>query len=135
LASNTSALAGEYLVAGELSRRGYLVSITMGNAKAIDIFACTKDRKKTIKIDVKASKCKTSWPAGEIKEDMFYVFVSLHKPEKLIAIKGVNIAPEYYIIPGEKAKSLVNRYARGMSDIRYHAVQEYKERWDLLPSP
>ena len=28
---NTSALAGEFLVAGELSRRGYLVSITMGN--------------------------------------------------------------------------------------------------------
>jgi hypothetical protein len=36
---NNSALAGEFLVAGELSRRGYSVSITMGKAKAIDIFA------------------------------------------------------------------------------------------------
>jgi len=36
---NTSHLAGEFLVAGELSRRGYPVSITMGNAKSIDILA------------------------------------------------------------------------------------------------
>ena len=32
-------LAREFLVAGELSRRGYPVSITMGNAKSVDIYA------------------------------------------------------------------------------------------------
>ena len=39
LQKNTTHLAGEFLVAGELSRRGYPVSITMGNAKSVDIYA------------------------------------------------------------------------------------------------
>jgi hypothetical protein len=56
---NNSALAGEFLVAGELSRRGYSVSITKGKAKAIDIFASTRDGTK-IAIDVKTSSYKTS---------------------------------------------------------------------------
>ena len=38
-ATNTAHLAGEYLVAGELSRRGYPIAITMGNTKAVDIYA------------------------------------------------------------------------------------------------
>jgi hypothetical protein len=36
---NTTHLAGEFLVAGEISRRGYPVSITVGNAKSVDIYA------------------------------------------------------------------------------------------------
>ena len=36
---NTTHLAGEFLVAGELARRGYAVSLTMGNAKSVDIYA------------------------------------------------------------------------------------------------
>jgi len=35
---NTTHLAGEFLVAGELARRGYPVSITFGNAKSVDIY-------------------------------------------------------------------------------------------------
>ncbi|PIW68446.1 MAG: aspartate ammonia-lyase, partial [Candidatus Omnitrophica bacterium CG12_big_fil_rev_8_21_14_0_65_42_8] len=32
-----SGVAGEYLVAGELSRRGYIASITLRNSKGVDI--------------------------------------------------------------------------------------------------
>jgi hypothetical protein len=35
---NTSHLAGEYFVAAELSKRGWAVAMTIGNAKAIDLF-------------------------------------------------------------------------------------------------
>jgi hypothetical protein len=34
---NCTHLAGEYFVAAELSKRGYSIGITMGNAKAIDV--------------------------------------------------------------------------------------------------
>ena len=132
--SNTSALAGEFLVAGELSRRGYLVSITMGNAKAIDILACTRDRKTTIKIDVKASRYKTSWPVGNINEDQYYIFVHLQNREKLNNMKGANLHPEYFIVPGKDTKNLVCHF-KNMSDIRYHSLKEYEERWDMLPPP
>jgi hypothetical protein len=36
---NCTHLAGEYFVAAELYRRSYSVAITIGNAKAIDLFA------------------------------------------------------------------------------------------------
>ena len=49
---NNTGLSGEYFVAAELYRRGWSVGLTVGNAKAIDIFA-EKGRKR-IAIQVKA---------------------------------------------------------------------------------
>ena len=43
---NSSHLSGEYFVAAELYRRGYSVAITLGNAKAIDLFAERKTGKR-----------------------------------------------------------------------------------------
>lgn len=51
---NSTHPAGEYFVAAELYRRGFSVGMTIGNAKAIDLFA-NKDNK-TISIQVKAIK-------------------------------------------------------------------------------
>lgn len=67
MATNTAHLAGE------LSRRGYPIVITMGNAKAVDIYAEAKDER--IKVDAKASRLKTSWPIKEasITRDVFYI--------------------------------------------------------------
>ena len=50
--SNTSHLAGEYFVAAELYKRGYSVAMTLGNAKAIDLFA--EKRLRTVNVQVKA---------------------------------------------------------------------------------
>ena len=69
---NTSHLAGEFLVAGELSRRGYPVSITIGNAKSVDIYASTGEC--VIKVDAKAGRSKSNWPIekSSINEDDSY---------------------------------------------------------------
>ncbi len=134
---NTSALAGEFLVAGELSRRGYSVSITMGNAKAIDIFACTQEGK-TIRVDVKASRYKTSWPVGNIDEDLYYIFVYLQDKDRLIreSINSINTPPEYFIVPRKDINSnqLVVHW-KNMSGIKSSSLKEYKEKWDELPPP
>ena len=45
-------LAGEYYVGAELYRRGYSVAMTLGNAKAIDLFA--ERGKHTVNVQVKA---------------------------------------------------------------------------------
>jgi hypothetical protein len=59
---NSTHLAGEYFVAAELYRRGYSVAMTLGNAKAIDLFAESEER--TVNIQVKAIRDKKSvgWP-------------------------------------------------------------------------
>ena len=44
---NTSHLAGEYFVAAELSKRDWAVAMTIGNAKAIDLFV-EKERRTAV---------------------------------------------------------------------------------------
>ena len=73
---NTTHLAGEFLVAGELSRRGYPVSITMGNAKSVDIYAESKSG--VLKIDAKAGRAKGNWPINKenVQGDVtIYLFI------------------------------------------------------------
>ena len=51
--STTSLLAGvagEYFVAAELSRRGFIASITLRNTRGIDIVVTNKDATKTVTI-------------------------------------------------------------------------------------
>lgn len=133
--SNTSHLAGEFLVAGELSRRGYPVSITIGNAKSVDIYAEAKQS--VIRIDAKASRFKTSWPISEksVRSEIFYIFVNLRTAKEV----DKKLPPEYFIVKGKEILSnkLVNTNWKDMQGILYSTLntEEYKERWDKLPSP
>ena len=56
---NCSHLAGEFFVAAELYRRGYSVAVTLGNAKAIDLFAEKERGPSTYKL--KRSEAVKAW--------------------------------------------------------------------------
>jgi hypothetical protein len=49
-------VAGEYFVAAELSRRGYIASISLRNTRGIDILATNEDATRSITIQCKASQ-------------------------------------------------------------------------------
>ncbi len=49
---NNTGLSGEYFVAAELYRRGWSVGMTIGNAKAVDLYA--EKENKRIAIQVKS---------------------------------------------------------------------------------
>jgi hypothetical protein len=79
---NSTHLAGEYFVAAELYRRGYSVAMTLGNAKAIDLFA--EHEARTVNVQVKAIRGKKSigWPlmkAGVV-DGVMYVLVTRVPP-------------------------------------------------------
>lgn len=127
---NTSHLAGEFLVAGELSRRGYPVSITMGNAKSVDIYADTRDG--VIKVDAKGSRRKGNWPiaSSSVDQDVYYIFVYLqNKNEKF---------PEYYITSGKEiiSSKLIKTW-KTRQGITYSDLNRggYREAWGKLPPP
>ena len=84
--------------AGELSKRGYPISITMGNAKSVDIYA--ESSAGVLKIDAKAGRAKGNWPIAKntVKEDVHYVFVHL-QTDKMIKN---NVNPEYSVVSGKK---------------------------------
>jgi len=129
---NTTHLAGEFLVAGELSRRGYPVSITMGNAKSVDIYA--ESTKGILKVDAKAGRSKGNWPINEnaAKKDVYYIFVHIQTEKK---IKN-NTPPEYFIVTGKEilSKKLINTWGERQG-IKYSTLnsKKYRENWDKLP--
>lgn len=122
---NNTHLAGEYFVAAELYRRGFSVGMTIGNAKAIDLFA-NKDNK-TLSVQVKAIRNKKSvgWPMMKDKviDDILYVFVNLNDQSN----------PDYYIATGEEARSKVKQYTtRGIIDLSTLKSDSFYNRWDKL---
>lgn len=132
---NITHLAGEFLVAGELARRGYPVSITMGNAKSVDIYVGTREGVK--KVDAKAGRGKTNFPIGKtthIEQDVYYIFVYLQTASKI----KENVAPEYFVISGDQilSQNLVRNWSGGRRGITYGDLKHnYEEKWSLLPPP
>jgi len=98
-------VAGEYLVAGELSLRGYIASITLRNSRGIDIIASNPDGTKSISIQVKTNSSGNSrWLLNKKCEDFYskshvYVFV---------ALKDLGERPDFYIVPSK----VVAEYAK-----------------------
>ena len=104
LSTGLCGVAGEYFVAAELSRRGYVASLTLRNTRGIDILASNTDATKSVGIQVKAIQGSgKEWMLNQkiendIATNLFFVFIRLN---------DLN-APDYYIVPREE----VARYAR-----------------------
>ena len=96
--------AGEYFAAGELSRRGFIASISLRNAKGVDILITSETSNESLNIQVKTSRNKkpvlilSEKNDKMISERFFYILV--HMPETLPF-------PNFYIIPSSR----VARYA------------------------
>lgn len=97
-------IAGEYLVAAELTRQGYVASLTLRNTRGIDILASNSDATRSVGIQVKASQSRNAaWllnkkAESDLADNLFYVFVCLPKGE----------VPSYYVVP----RRVVARYVR-----------------------
>lgn len=143
-------VAGEYFVAAELSRRGYLASITLRNSRGVDILASNRDATKSVAIQVKTNQRgvaewilnqKVEADVGDASspENLFFVFVNLPPNGE---------APTYHVIsrrevarlakdghdawlatPGRGGKlHSANNPIRKFKDVE----GRYLGRWDLL---
>lgn len=137
-------VAGEYLVAAELSRRGYIASLTLKNTRGIDILAASADASRAVSIQVKTSTGnRNSWilnsKAETLKTDNFFYV--------LVKLAGVDDPAEFFVVPSEivanycctgHAAWLASPGAKGQkrndSNMRkfddYEGV--YRNRWELL---
>jgi hypothetical protein len=132
--SQLSSMAGEFLVAGKLFKRGYQVAVTMGNAKAIDLFVHNPITDKTFTVQVKALRQKNYFPIRkeDVKKDHVYIFVILNPG---------NPTEDYFIIWGEEIIWDINKFF-GSSYVRekpstfpgiyYRSLEEYKDNWKLF---
>jgi hypothetical protein len=121
-------MAGEYFVAAELSKRGYSVSLTMGNAKAVDLLA--ERGGKAICIQVKAIERKqhSGWPLplnkGKIIEGVVFVCVVLN---------GIGDPPTYYVIPPREVRERGKWYkTRAILDISAIRRDGFLDAWHFI---
>lgn len=144
ISSGLSGVAGEYFVAAELSRRGYIASITLRNTKGVDILCSNDDVTRQFGIQVKTNRrSNREWVLNSKSEsyfadNLFYVFVNLH---------GTAKEPDYFIVPSTEVAQYVKEthaawlktpgrggVAHNDSTIRKFTDlnEKYLNRWDLL---
>lgn len=137
-------VSGEYFVAAELARRGFIASITLRNTRGIDVVASNSDASRSIGIQVKTNTSnKKDWMLNEKAErfysdSLFYVFVNLNEKGSL---------PEFHVVPSKVVAGYVRRsHKRWLSTPgrrgRKHRdnpmrlfkdpANDYRDRWDLL---
>jgi hypothetical protein len=122
---NCTHLAGEYFVAAELYKRGFSVAITIGNAKAIDLFA--EKNGKTVSIQVKAISSKKSvcWPIKleSVLDSIIFIFVCLN---------GVDDTPTYFILDAQETRSFIKRYKMDVIDYTPLKRSTHEGKWEKL---
>ena len=138
-------VTGEYYVAAELSRRGYIASITLRNTKGIDVLCSNTDASKSVGIQVKARRgTQRSWILSRTGEEyyadsLFYVFVNISEdpmePPEFTVVPSKVVAD--YIRTSHKtwlAGTKRSGEARKDSSMRkFNDLEEfYLARWDLL---
>ncbi|MDN5363983.1 MAG: hypothetical protein PWQ91_1044 [Eubacteriales bacterium] len=131
-----TALAGGFLVAGNLCLRGYVASLTLKNYPKVDIFCLNPKNGKQIAIQVKTKRGGKQYyvPENIDEFDQPYVFVYIHPDDKV----------DFYIVPSQEVARLsawerekylqdrphVSREQPRMLSIE--TIQKFKDRWDLL---
>lgn len=143
LSTIQTGVSGEYFVAAELSRRGYVASLTLRNTRGIDILASNGQATKSVGIQVKTSQdTRPDWilnkkAEADLAENLFYVFVSLPSEGQ----------PEFYVVPRREVANYVRvshqrwlhtpgRAGHQHRDTDMRKFQDpqgkYRNRWDLL---
>lgn len=118
-------LSGEFFVSAELSRMGYNVALTMGNAKKVDLVVESDSKTVPIQVKALAKKQNVGWPINlkhEYDSKLIFVLVVLGAPGSL---------PDYYIVNGKTVNERMKKYkARAILNIS--SVREFKDNWKLI---
>lgn len=124
--SNTG-IAAEFMVAGELARRGYNVTLTFGNTKSIDLLI--EKETKIISVQVKGIQRKKSicWNLSLKNlnnKDMIYVLVN---------INADTLEPaEFFILTEKEVKQSFKSTNSGRDYLDYNEAVRlgFKDKWN-----
>ena len=143
LNSILSGVAGAYFAAGELTRQGYIASLTLRNTKGIDVLVSNESASRSVGIQVKTNQGSAKiWLMHEKAENyhadnLFYVFVNLNNggkpdffvvPSKVVADYITKSHQRWLGTPGRKGQKHKDRTMRQFKDLEGN----YSNRWNLL---
>jgi hypothetical protein len=126
LHKTVTGISSEFLVAGELARRGFNVTMTLGNTKSIDLIV-EKDGK-LIPIQVKGMQRKSSicWNLSLSKiqdHELVYVLVNLNA--------DTLAHPEYFILTEQEVKQHFKPTKSGRDYLDYNLAVRlgFQDNW------
>ena len=125
-------MAGEFLTAGKLFKKGFQVSLTFRNAKGIDLFAHNQKTGKIFNVQVKTSRKKNNFRelnGKEIRKETIYVFLILNEfenNEDYFIVKGSVILQNVSIFFGS---TYSNKNLPEKGTVNYRALEKYKDNW------
>jgi hypothetical protein len=125
LHKSQSGMACEFFVAGELTRRGFIVTLTLGNTKAIDLLIHKDNR--IIKVQVKGIQRKASlvWNISKaaIDPEMMYVLTNLNADT-------LN-HPEFFVLWGHELEPHIKSVKSGRDYVGYNYLKrlDFEGMW------
>lgn len=120
-------IAGEFFVAAELSKRGWIATLTAKNTPDVDVLASwsTGDVQARIQVKTRTPAYAYGWRVGRqlklVGDRDFLILVDLGAESEM---------PTYWIVPTVKAAEMI-----ASEQIRTSTVVEFEGRWDLLRQP
>ncbi len=124
--------AAQFYAAAELTRRGYLVAFTLGNARTSDLLV-SSDSGKHFTIEVKGLSKSNFWLFKRVqpRDDLFYIFVALGK---------LGEHPRFNILSSAEAMTEYDDYKSGfpqlesdMWGMNWTTAFKYEDQWEKLP--
>lgn len=126
-------MTGVYLVAAELSKRGYIASTTSRSTFGADILVTNQNCSKAYSVQVKTNATTFSfWLVGKKGKEIYsdshiYVLVNIRKD-----------TTEYYVVPS-KIIATKTRYNKNKKSDWYFVtlddIKGFKDKWDTFNSP
>lgn len=129
LHKTNTGIASEFFVGGELARRGFNVTLTFGNTKAIDLLV--EKNGSLIPIQVKGMQRTSSicWSVSLEKlndPNLIFVLVNLHADSFE--------QPEYFVLTAGEVKQHFKPVKSGRDYLDYNLARKLnlKDRWDKI---
>ena len=128
-------MAGEFAVMEKLFRLGHQASLTLGNAKTVDIFTKSPSGK-IYQVSVKAIRGGGKWGVGitDYSPEVSLIFVLLH----YAAFDNLQTHPGVWVVPARDVMRLRRPWIGGAyavycgSKAEQASIEQYKDAWHLF---
>ena len=141
-------IAGEYFVAAELTRRGYVTSLTSKNTKTMDLLASDKGGYRQVALQVKTcdNPKQNKWKMSDSVEktdatNLFFVFVNMNGgnepsyyvvPSKYVAYRVRQDYENWLNTPGKNGHVRQETTMRTFEFLDETECDQYRDAWHLL---
>lgn len=130
--------AAQFYAAAELTRRGYLAALTLGNAPVTDLLVQSPARA-AFRVDVKGLSSKNFWLIRErpAEEDLYFVLVYMPpahaEPPQLFVLSSAQLMAEVRTLR-ERTVASGRQWNESGSGINWGTGLQFRDCWQCLPA-